>query len=78
MTFQRRPESDWEFRENFPETWKIHVYSQIKGVEEVKGVGLQANGKEYSKTSRRKELRKLEEEKEVRIRRLGHKLRPER
>ena len=47
MTFQRRPQSDWEFRENFPETWKIHGYSQIKGVEEVKGVGLQANGKEY-------------------------------
>lgn len=47
-------------------------------MEEVKEVGLPENGKEYSKTSRGKELKKLEEEKEVRIRRLGHRLKLER
>lgn len=37
-------------------------------MEEVKGAGLPANGKEYFKTSKGKELRKVEEVKGVRIR----------
>lgn len=37
-------------------------------MEEVKGAGLPANGKEYLKTSKGKELRKVEEVKGVRIR----------
>lgn len=47
----------------------MNRYNQIKSVEEVRGAGFLANEKEYSKTPRGKELRKLEEEKEARIRR---------
>lgn len=37
MTFNRRPQSYRESKENIPETWKIDGYSQMNSVEEVGG-----------------------------------------
>lgn len=60
MTFNRRPQSYRESKENIPETWKIDGYSQMNSVEEVQGVGLPANGREYSKISKRKRAQEVE------------------
>lgn len=59
MTFNRRPQSYRESKENFPVTWKIDGYSQMKSVEEVQGVGLPANGKEYSKIQKRERAQEV-------------------